>query len=74
MLELVVHYFVCCQTEIKVSENETPNLLGPKDETEDNELIKRRGKKQRKKGSDRVKGPPAMQSSIDPETQVMITK
>lgn len=37
---------------------------------EDEEFIKRRGKKRRKRGRDASRGPPAFQPSLDPETQV----
>lgn len=36
------------------------------------DVIKRRGRRRRKRGRDSSRGPPAFQSSIDPETQVLI--
>lgn len=40
------------------------------EDVDDEEFIKRRGKKRRKRGRDASRGPPAFQPSLDPETQV----
>lgn len=44
--------------------------FGAEDEDEDENYIRRRGRKRRKRGRDSSRGPFAVQSSIDPETQV----
>ncbi|XP_025831846.1 uncharacterized protein LOC108732558 [Agrilus planipennis] len=50
----------------KTAEDAEKNQKGAEDE----EPLKRRGKRRKKKGRDSSKGPPAFQSSLDPETQV----
>lgn len=42
------------------------------EDDEDEGEMRRRGKKRGKKGRDSSRGPPAFQSSVDPETQVYL--
>ncbi|KAF5270665.1 hypothetical protein FQA39_LY01403 [Lamprigera yunnana] len=59
------------KTYLKVTSAEEENEVeNDEDQNEDDGIIKRRGRKRRKRGRDASRGPPAFQSSIDPETQV----
>ncbi|KAK4873631.1 hypothetical protein RN001_012991 [Aquatica leii] len=56
--------------KVTATEDDADESEDIRDDEEDDGVVKRRGRRRRKRGRDSSRGPPAFQSSIDPETQV----
>lgn len=71
ILYLKIYFNLCYILKEDPDKNIKKDKEGVEEEDiDDEEFIKRRGKKRRKRGRDASRGPPAFQPSLDPETQV----